>query len=1021
MKAIQAAIARATRLLPPQGPITSFVYINPLLAFEETPFQDAVAEAARIYGGNPYLPEERYRAKLASGRIRRADLEAVLEADLQGVEDLPVSFTGTRFELRMAMLEHELRWGPEAELQWLIAETDAYTRFHRSVDPATKRLLLESTRNWIGVPLHGTDAGLQEMVDKTLRNVGVKSADRLKDREWEAVTLQLIGEICHAGVARLREMPPKSNGTMRHRDLILEATGIDVDRQVQEILVPFCASYLDQGLATWSLPDRSEGFLRSFARLFAHSHPQQRWLSKLPGELRRILNGSVPAETLIAESLDSLGVAAEETDEFLTRTMLALKGWAGMLWQMEMNAEWVAIPAPPGSLTEYVAVKLLLDRLVVEDAARTLGLEGISLSELRRKLRPSREFTERQTIDQRAYILFQLAQIRGWTPRELYEQSPEDWQTLVGEIEAFDNLERRRIYHLAYERQYRIRALDALTNAAAIRAARRRAVRSEGRPAAQVISCIDDREESFRRHLEEVAPRCETYGAPGFFAVVMYFKSTTDVNFRPLCPFGVKPAHWVTEDIAYSLVSTAKSRNEARRLLGRASHRWHVGSRSFLGGILTAAFGSLASIPMIARILFPRWAANLRQSFGSVVEPPPVTELRLLREVDPPASEGSHLGYSQREMAAIVKRLLQDIGLTKDFARIVMIMGHGSGSLNNPHESSYHCGACSGGRGGPNARAFAEMANDPSVRRILAESGLNIPDDTHFIGSQHNTCNENMTYFDLDRIPRTHRREFELLTAWIDEARHRNAQERCRRFVSAPLGLGPKEALAHVQGRSEDLSQVRPEYDHSTNALCFVGRREWSKGLFLDRRAFMQSYDPTQDDEEATILNRILTAAVPVCSGINLVFYFSTVDTAVYGCGTKLPHNITSLLGVMEGPCSDLRTGMYQQVVEFHEAMRILFVIDTTPEKMLGIIRRNPDVGRLVVNEWVQLAVIDPDSGAIQLYDNGRFQPYQPESKVLAKVASSKLWTQGSRDHLDFAWIESPWSSHSPDNGKGTP
>ena len=117
------------------------------------------------------------------------------------------------------------------------------------------------------------------------------------------------------------------------------------------------------------------------------------------------------------------------------------------------------------------------------------------------------------------------------------------------------------------------------------------------------------------------------------------------------------------------------------------------------------------------------------------------------------------------------------------------------------------------------------------------------------MGCYHNTCDDSVTWYDLDRISIRHRILFETAKAEIDEARKRSAHERCRRFESAELSLSFDNALRHVEGRAEDLSQTRPEYGHATNALCFVGRREWSRGLFLDRRAFLTSYDPRQDDE----------------------------------------------------------------------------------------------------------------------------------------------------------------------------
>ena len=93
-----------------------------------------------------------------------------------------------------------------------------------------------------------------------------------------------------------------------------------------------------------------------------------------------------------------------------------------------------------------------------------------------------------------------------------------------------------------------------------------------------------------------------------------------------------------------------------------------------------------------------------------------------------------------------------------------------------------------------------------------------------------------------------------------------------------------------------------------------------------DIRQFLPSPVPI------AVLTRILQAAVPVCAGISLEYYFSYVDNTGWGCGTKLPHNITSLLGVMDGAASDLRTGLPWQMVEIHEPVRLLFVIETTAE-----------------------------------------------------------------------------------------
>jgi uncharacterized protein YbcC (UPF0753/DUF2309 family) len=1013
LEQLNEAIEHAAHLLPAQGPITVFIHHNTLHAFEDLPFDEAVKKGARVFGCHPYLTEDRYREALHRGRIRFDELQAVLREDLGPAADERILRLATRMELRLAMLQYPLRFGPTEELVWFVAETDALRHVRPDASAAERGRLISETRRWVMRDLRGgyeacaedgraTGRAPRSGNDLTdlLERFGESAIEAWDDEAWEAFSLQALWRVCRDGVAGVTALPPPPPPT-RHRDLLLAVTGADSDALVHDLLIRFCAAFLDQGLAHWQLPRRDEGFWRSFCELYRQgAGPPDRWLAGLAAEIARLEGGHVTPLGSIRESLDLLGVPQDEWDDFLAATLLALRGWGGMVQQIEVRGDRVVHPVPPGSLLEFVAVRLLLDRLALAYTAReevryTGPLHGLR-AELRRRL-PTQQPA---SVEQRAFLVFQLAQVLGWTPPELHRICEVGWATLLEEVEAFSAVERRRVFHLAYERRFLTQSLDAVALHA------RHPAPTPRRPLFQAVFCIDEREESVRRHIEELAPDAATFSIAGFYFLAMYYRGAADAHFVPLCPAVMRPEHWVAEQVVESHEESHQRRARTRRALGLASHQFHVGSRSFaLGALLTAAVGVLATIPLVAWTLFPWLSARLRKRFGRLVQAPPSTRLQLERAGAEPGPENGRLGLSLDEMTASAERVLCDIGLTRRFARLVFTFGHGSTSMNNPHESAHDCGACGGARGGPNGRAIAQILNDPRVRGRLRQRGVDIPDETVFVGGMHNTSSETLTLYDLDRIPESHHAEFESARATLEQACDRDAHERSRRFQSAPLTLSLAGARQHVEGRAEDLGQVRPEWGHATNALCIVGRRERTRGLFLDRRAFLNSYDPDQDDAGATILTRTLLAVFPVCAGISLEYYFSYVDNAGFGSGTKLPHNITSLLGVMDGAASDLRTGLPWQMVEIHEPVRLLFIVETTPETMLRVMDRNPGIGRLVRNCWVYLAVLDPDTPSVQLFRDGAFHPYTPHAEDLPRAPSSVDWYRGWRDHLYFASI----------------
>jgi uncharacterized protein YbcC (UPF0753/DUF2309 family) len=291
------------------------------------------------------------------------------------------------------------------------------------------------------------------------------------------------------------------------------------------------------------------------------------------------------------------------------------------------------------------------------------------------------------------------------------------------------------------------------------------------------------------------------------------------------------------------------------------------------------------------------------------------------------------------------------------------------------------------------------MANDPRVRQLLAAEGFAIDAVTWFVGGQRNTCSNDVTFFDQDLVPAASRPLFERAVAAIDATRRREAHERCRRFDGVPHWYPPAAALAHVQGRADDLAQPRPEYGHATNAFCIVGRRTRTRGLFLDRRAFLVSYDPSRDDDGA-ILARIMAAVVPVVAGISLEYYFGYVDPTGYGCGTKLPHNVTSLLGVMDGAQSDLRTGLPWQMVEIHEPVRLAIVVEGPRDRLQLVVAGNPVIERLVRNRWIWLACLDAESGTLFELRASGFVAHTAEHALAVVAGESAAWYQGKRGFL---------------------
>jgi len=954
-------IDEVAHVLPAQGPISIFIHHNTLHAFEHLPFEDAVELAAARFGCQPYLTEERYRAELATGRLHAADVEGLLAGalGLRGAE--PIAGAVTRFDLWLAIVLHGIPTASGPALSWLLAETPVLSRFRTDV-PADARATLAA--------LTGSDD------DRASERMAVRSL-------WHAC-VHAAGR--SAGVQRADVA-----AHVRHRDLLLALSGVDTDEWVHPPLIRFISAYLDQGLASWDMPARDRGIHGCFLELYRTSLAALcgPWARDLPHLVAGDRQAGRTGSTSLEHSLAELGVAQGEWRDYLTATLLPLRGWAGMVRQIEMRPDRVPARAVPATLADVLAVRLLLERAAIGHAAGQLASDG-SLSSLRAHLRARTREPDEPPVEERAWPLFQVAQLCGLDAAIVDQWTGADVGRIESELLELDGVHRRRILHAAYERALRQRFYDALSG--------HPPREPPASPQVQAIFCIDEREESFRRHLEEMDPAVETFGTPGFFGVAMYHQGATDAHPRPLCPITITPAHYVPEVEQVPDAFSGRSRRAQRRAAGFLGYNIFLGSRMFVrGAVLMTTVGWLALLPLVLRVIFP-WLASHWGRLRQMTMAPVRTRLSL-EPSDAPPPVGAQTGFTVPQMAHVVRQVLEDTGIASRLSDLVIVVGHGSISLNNPHESAHDCGACGGGRGGPNARAFAQMANDPRVRQRLADGGLHIEDSAWFVGAERNTCNNAVTFFDTDLVPPSRRSAFENVRETFDGARRREAHERCRRFDAVPAWYPPVAALAHVEGRSADLAQPRPEYGHATNAYCVVGRRRRTAGLFLDRRAFLVSYDPTQD-RDGEILSRVMAGVVPVVAGISLEYYFSYVDPTGYGCGTKLPHNVTSLLGVMDGAQSDLRTGLPWQMVEIHEPVRLTMVVEADPARLERALDANPAVARLVRQRWLWLAALDPASGTVWEMGPDGANPHRPRHAVPVVVGGSAAWYHGKHGFL---------------------
>jgi uncharacterized protein YbcC (UPF0753/DUF2309 family) len=499
----------------------------------------------------------------------------------------------------------------------------------------------------------------------------------------------------------------------------------------------------------------------------------------------------------------------------------------------------------------------------------------------------------------------------------------------------------------------------------------------------QAMFCIDDRECSFRRYIEKFDPNSETFGTPGFFGVEFFYQPEEGKFYNKLCPAPVTPKYLIKEE------GTTMVR-EQDASFSKYSHSFYS------GWLISQTLGFWAALKLFVNIFSPSMSPATASSFRHMDK---YSRLSIENKNVEDRENNLQVGFTIEEMANRVEGLLKSIGLIQDFANIIYIMGHGSSSVNNPHYAAYDCGACSGRAGSVNSRVMSFMANHPKVREMLSTRGLVVPAETQFVGGLHDTTRDEIVFFDEQSLTSKNFEKHTRNEVIFSQALDFNAKERSRRFKSVNTHSTAERIHVQVLKRSVSLFEPRPELNHATNALCVVGQRMLTKSVFLDRRAFMNSYD-YKIDPEGNILFGIMKPIGPVCGGINLEYFFSRVDNQKLGAGTKLPHNVMGLFGVANGIDGDLRPGLPSQMIEVHDPVRLLCMVEHYPEIVLKTIQRAPEVYEWFVNEWVNIVAIHPETHAFYLFKNGEFTEYVPFRKNVEVIPDMTHVLEDNHENL---------------------
>lgn len=707
---------------------------------------------------------------------------------------------------------------------------------------------------------------------------------------------------------------------------------IDLDLLVHPLFFRVVCSYLDQGISIWGFPVAHKGFLSSIREMERNTFAS---FFKAERAKKLLFNENCQISDLL-----KLLIGDESLyKQYLYDLQFAHQGWSGIVSVLEDQPQ-LLLDRKKISLRELIIFELLLEIDALDDK-----YQG------------------------------------NWAPLASRLETPPT--PIFAKVPYTEFHEVIEIWQEAFEWSFYDQVLAGMKQGTSPTSA----------PASktfQAMFCMDDRECSIRRYVEQHDPHCQTFGTPGFFGVEFYYKPKHANSITKQCPAPVTPTYLIKE------LTNEKEKRERDLHFTKHSHTL------LRGWLISQTLGFWSAMRLALTIFKPSLSPATSSSFKHMDE---FSELTIENTNPDEKENGLQIGFTIEEMATRVENLLRSIGLVEHFAPLVYAVGHGSTSVNNTHYAGYDCGACSGRPGSVNARVISYMANHPKVRLLLRERGIDIPETTRFLGALHDTTRDEIAFYDTASLSATHAALHQQNEANFNKALDFNAKERSRRFESIDSTSPIATIHEKIRRRSVSLFEPRPELNHATNALCIVGRRDISKHLFLDRRSFMNSFD-YRVDPEGNYLTTILNAVAPVAGGINLEYYFSRVDNQKLGAGTKLAHNVMGLFGVANGIDGDLRPGLPSQMIEVHDPVRLMVIVEHFPSVVLRSIQKSAATYEWFMNQWIHLIVVEPTTQAFYLFKNGEFVEYYPIKQAIETVESVPSLVEAHEENLPIYLLQ---------------